>query len=251
MEKQKRVKYNSDNVPYVDNVLNNGYVIMWDSLGDDLTPVNAAKVSYDRRAEELGPNEIRLTKFLAREDHTSPFRHAVMQFECYAPLMVARQWWKYIIGSKHQELDGHLQDPFTAWNESSRRYISEEPEFYIPNKNEWRTAPDNSKQGSGEPLNEQLGLLLTEDLLKHVKESIEKYENAMAMGACAEQARLFLPAYGLYVRWYWTASLQGVAHFLNQRLANDAQKEIQDFAQSVELLGMTKFPYAIKELTQQ
>lgn len=229
------------------DVLNNGYVILHDTLGSDLTPVNSAKVSYNKQSSEFGEKEQRLTSFLAREEHTSPFRHAVLQFEVYAPLMVARQWWKYIIGSGHKEFD-NLQDQFTAWNESSRRYITENAEFYIPDVNEWRSAPANSKQGSGEPIKEELGQEITEDLLKHVVNSVHKYENAMKSGVCAEQARLFLPAYGLYVRWYWTASLQGVAHFLNQRLAHDAQKEIQLFAQAVHDLSIEQFPNALKEL---
>jgi thymidylate synthase (FAD) len=236
----------------VDNVLNEGYVILWDKLGSDLTPVNSAKVSYDKRSEEFGKREEGLVDFLAREEHTSPFRHGLLQFECYAPLMVARQWWKYIIGSGHTEFDEQsgLQDPFTAWNESSRRYITEEPVFYLVQPSEWRTAPENSKQGSGEPVDSELGMLLSTELKDYVLEGVKKYENALRNGVCAEQARLFLPAYGLYVRWYWTASVQGVAHFLNQRLAHDAQKEIQLFAEAVDTLSRKVFPVAINKLVK-
>lgn len=229
-------------------VLDKGYVRLVDTLGDDLKPVNAAKVSYNKESKEFGKAEEKLLKFLGREDHTSPSRHALLQFEVYAPLMVARQWWKYIIGSGHKDFDGGLQDPFTAWNESSRRYITEEPEFYVVGPYEWRSAPENSKQGSGEILPFELGAELTADLLANYERGIELYEDAIRCGVCAEQARLFLPAYGLYVRWYWTASLQGVAHFLNQRLAHDAQKEIQDFAEAVQELSASKFPNALKVL---
>lgn len=227
--------------------LDKGYVIIHDTLGSDLTPVNSAKVSYNKQSTDFGEKEERLTKFLAREDHTSPFRHAVLQFECYAPLMVARQWWKYIIGSGHKEFDG-LQDPFTAWNESSRRYITEQPEFYLIKPDEWRQAPENSKQGSGGPIDYIDAHFLSIELRHHYERSLALYEEALRRGACAEQARAFLPAYALYVRWYWTASLQGVAHFLNQRLAHDAQKEIQVFAQAVHDLSIDKFPNALKEL---
>jgi thymidylate synthase (FAD) len=206
-------------------------------MGDDLTPVNAARVSYDKRSTEMEPRDVRLLDFLAREGHTSPFRHAMLQFEVYAPLMVARQWWKYVVGSDHT---------MEAWNESSRRYITEEPTFYVPDV--WRNAPENSKQGSGEALNEHEGKLATAMLIAHIEESERMYNAALESGICAEQARLFLPAYGMYVRWYWTASLQAVAHFINQRVAHDAQKEIQDYAIAVRDLSMQQFPVALGEL---
>jgi thymidylate synthase (FAD) len=74
------------------DVLDRGYVRLVDYMGGDLSVVNSARVSYAKESKELSPNDIKLIKFLAREDHMSPFRHATVQFECYAPLMVARQW---------------------------------------------------------------------------------------------------------------------------------------------------------------
>ena len=220
-------------------VLDKGYVRLVDVMGSDLTPVNAARVSYDKESKELNEKDEKLLKFLAREGHTSPFRHAMLQFEVYAPLMCARQWWKYCIGSSHQ-------DNMMAWNESSRRYITEEPFFYIPD--EWRKAPENSKQGSGEVLDGKRNLMVSMVYSNYIKFSLDQYEFALESGVCAEQARLFLPAYGLYVRWYWTSSLQGVAHFLNQRLEHDAQKEIQEYAKAVKTLSESKFPVSLKEL---
>jgi thymidylate synthase (FAD) len=223
-------------------VLDNGYVRLVDVLGSDLTPVNAARVSYDKESSELSDRDGKLIKFLAREGHTSPFRHAMLQFEVYAPLMVARQWWKYVVGSDHT---------MEAWNESSRRYITEEPTFYVPNPFQWRESPDNSKQGSGKPYyigDEKGAYEATGALKEYIEKGVQAYEKALEMGICAEQARLFLPAYGLYVRWYWTASLAGVAHFLNQRVAHDAQKEIQDYAIAVKGLAEEKFPVSLKEL---
>lgn len=220
-------------------VLDKGYVRLVNVMGSDLTVVNSARVSYNKAKSELDEKDIRLIKFLAREGHTSPFRHATLQFEVYAPLMVARQWWKYVVGSDH------VMD---AWNESSRRYITEEPTFYIPKDNEWRSSPENSKQGSGEPINELTGSVFTSKLEQYIKLGESLYEDALKSGICAEQARLFLPAYGMYVRWYWTASLQSVAHFLNQRLAHDAQKEIQEYAKAVYELSIEKFPVSLPEL---
>jgi thymidylate synthase (FAD) len=225
-------------------VLDRGYVRLVNHMGSDLTVVNAARVSYAKQSLEMNDRDIRLIKFLAREGHTSPFRHAIAQFEVYAPLMVARQWWKYVVGSAHYEGTG---DSLEAWNESSRRYITEDPTFYIPKADEWRSKPENSKQGSGDPIAWELGEKLTKELMEYVESGISKYEAALSDGVCAEQARLFLPSYGMYVRWYWTASVQSVAHFLSQRLEHDAQKEIQDYAKAVLELIKPIFPVSLEQ----
>lgn len=226
-------------------VMDHGYVRLVDTLGSDLTVANAARVSYAKESKELTEKDRRLIRYLAKHDHTSPFRHAALQFEVYAPLMVARQWWKYIVGSQHQE---GIADSLNAWNESSRRYITEDPVFYVPRADQWREKPEDSKQGSGLALPAKQGEALTDELTALVERSLALYEQAMEKGVCAEQARLFLPAYGMYVRWYWTASLQSVCHFLEQRLADDAQVEIQKYAQAV--LGFVKeaFPTASEGL---
>lgn len=227
------------------NLLDNGYVRLVDVMGSDLTVVNAARVSYAKESTELTDRDRLLIAFLAREGHTSPFRHAIAQFEVYAPLMVARQWWKYVVGSAHYEGTG---DSLDAWNESSRRYITEEPVFYLPQADEWRLAPENSKQGSGEIVPFFTGADATGRLLGLIDEGMANYEWALANGICAEQARLFLPAYGMYVRWYWTASLQSVCHFLAQRLEHDAQAEIQAYAKAILTLIESRFPVAVGEL---
>ncbi|MDR9856501.1 FAD-dependent thymidylate synthase [Paenibacillus sp. VCA1] len=226
-------------------VLDKGYVRLVNHMGSDLTVVNAARVSYAKESKELSDKDIRLIKFLAREGHTSPFRHVILQFEIFAPLMVARQWWKYVIGSAHAEGTG---DSLEAWNESSRRYITEEPTFYIPGEQQWRSKPENSKQGSGAVLGNEAGQKLTKELIDYIELGVQKYEAALQDGVCAEQARLFLPSYGMYVRWYWTASLQSVCHFLNQRLEHDAQKEIQDYAKAILELSKPLYPVSVEEL---
>ena len=224
------------------NVLNNGYVRLRDVMGDDRTVANAARVSFDKRTEELDEKDERLIAFLAREGHDSPFRHASLQFEVYAPLMIARQWWKYVVGSDH------VMD---AWNESSRRYITENEEFYIPQANEWRSYPDNVKQGSGEPLDSKFGEMATRDLESYIATGEMYYKRAINSGIAPEQARLFLPAYGMFVRWYWTASLQSVAHLIRQRTAPDAQYEFRLYAEAVKELAIEKFPVSLGELLKE
>jgi thymidylate synthase (FAD) len=156
--------------------------------------------------------------------------------------MIARQWWKYVVGSDHT---------MDAWNESSRRYITEEPTFYIPARDEWRSQPENSKQGSGEPLDsEREGAWLTADLVKYVEEGVKLYDKAMERGVAAEQARLFLPSYGMYVRWRWVGSLQSIAHLVNQRVAKDSQYEFQQYAKAVRDIAKEAFPYSMTHLTE-
>lgn len=224
------------------HILDKGYVRLVDVMGSDLSVVNAARVSYNKATETLREEDIKLIHYLAKHGHTSPFRHASLQFEVYAPLLVARQWWKHIIGSAHQ-------DPFTAWNESSRRYVTEEIEFYVPLEDQWRSKPENSKQGSGNPVETTIGKEAFERLVAQIDYGMANYNWATDNGIATEQARLFIPsAYGLMVRWYWTASLQGLAHFLNLRNEDHAQHEIKCYAIAIEDMAMEKFPVALKAL---
>lgn len=225
------------------NCLDHGYVRLVDHMGSDLSVANAARVSYAKESSEFKDRDERLIKFLwnSQPRHTSPFRHQVMTFEVYAPLMVARQWFKYSVAS------AHLDDQ-QGWNESSRRYITEEPIFYIPDITQWRGAPENSKQGSGEPIDPRTGRVVSESLITHIEDSLSLYDYCISIGVCAEQARLFLPAYGMYVRWRWTTSLAGVLHFLEERLEHDAQKEIQLFAKAVKDLTQPIFPATFKTI---
>lgn len=220
-------------------VLNKGYVRYVDHMGSDLSVTAAARASFDKVSTEWNEKEERLLKFLIREGHTSTLRHATMSLEIYAPLIVARQWWKHVVASSH--LDDQV-----AHNESSRRYITEEPEFYLPAEDEWRSAPENRKQGSGPVLDSLRGDDLTGRLTAFQEEGLRLYNMAMSNGVAPEQARLFLPAYGLMVRWRWTFSLGAGLHFLHQRLAHDAQSEIRDYAVAVKDILAERFPVAVE-----
>lgn len=221
------------------DVLNNGYVRLVDHMGSDLSVVNAARASFAKESKEMSANDARLLSFLARENHMSPFRHAFMTFEFKAPLMVARQHWKYVVGSDHT---------MDSWNESSRRYVTMEPEFYVPSKEEWRAAADDKKQGSGGPVDSLTGAALTAELMSYIEKGEQLYEMAMKSGVAPEQARLFLPAYAMHVVYRWSCSLQSVALFLSQRLEEDAQVEIQAYAEAVYSLSEKLFPTSIPML---
>jgi thymidylate synthase (FAD) len=220
-------------------VLDKGHVKLIDHMGSDERVVNAARVSFEKEIEVMGQSDARLIHFLVREGHWSPFRHCTVTFSIRAPLMVTRQHWKYIVGSDHT---------MDAWNEASRRYVTEREEFYIPNPDEWRSTPDNKKQGSAEPVSLEIGSIAFQMLMADVERQLAHYHWALDAGICAEQARLFLPAYSLYVSYYWTASLQSIIHFLNQRIAEDAQHEIQGYARAVKALTAPLFPVVFDAL---
>jgi len=213
---------------------------------NDTTSNRGEKVPYDGyiycATVSTGLLIVRRNNKVVLSGNSSPFRHASLQFEVYAPLMIARQWWKYAIGSDH------VMD---AWNESSRRYITENEEFYIPSADEWRSYPDDVKQGSGEPIEEYKGDSYSRALELQVKRGERLYNEAMADGIAPEQARLFLPAYGMYVRWYWTASLQSVAHLIKQRTADDAQYEFRLYAEAVRELAKERFPVSLEALLKE
>lgn len=219
-------------------VLDKGYVRLVMSAGTDISVVNAARVSYAKKSSEMTPQDEKLLKFLAKNEHTSPFRHAFMSFEFKAPLEVARQHWKYVVGSDHT-MDG--------WNEASGRYITKQDEFYIPAAGEWRSKPENSKQGSGALIDPNVGKYITAELMHTYDLGEERYQWALEQGVAPEMARLFLPAYGLYTYYWWSASLQSVLHFLNQRLASDAQHEITAYAKVVYDMVESRFPVSTKE----
>jgi thymidylate synthase (FAD) len=123
-----------------------------------------------------------------------------------------------------------------------------DPEFYIPEPDQWRTAAEDKKQGSGGPVGPWIGLVLTDALKQHVKDAEALYEWAMKEGVAPEQARLFLPAYSMHVVYRWSCSLQSAALFLNQRLSDDAQKEIQVYADAVYRLAQPLFPVSFSSL---
>ena len=208
-------------------------------MGSDIDVVNAARVSYDKEVSSLEDKDIRLIEFLVKHRHDSTLRHCVMTFEIYAPLMVARQWYKHTVASSH------LDDQF-GWNESSRRYITEDEQFYIPMPDQWRSTPANKKQGSGDIVNIDKGAKYHQHLQKIVKESHALYLEALADGIAPEQARLLLPAYAMYVRWRWTASLNALLHFLSLRQDPNAQYEIQAYAHAIAHEVQQHFPLTMQ-----
>ena len=216
-------------------VLDKGYIRTVSVLGSDIDVVNAARVSFDKEVSVLEDKDVNLISFLVKNKHDSCLRHCAMSFEIYAPLMVARQWYKHNVGST-------MIDDQLGWNESSRRYITENEQFYLPMPDQWRGVPENRKQGSAEPVESSWGAKYTQALRRQIIESHFLYLEALKDGIAPEQARLLLPAYAMYVRWRWTVSLNALLHFLSLRLDNHAQWEIREYAKAINDETMKNFP---------
>lgn len=221
-------------------VLDKGYVGLIDHMGDDYRPADAARTSFAKHSSQFAPEQnLKLIKYLFKNNEYSCFRHNVFTFEVRMPLMVARQLWKYVVASNFTEDQ-------LGWNENSRRYITDDNEFYLPGPNEWRTAPDNKKQGSGAPVDFVRGSSWERLLKDYQDRGNELYNKALLDGIAPEEARLFLPAYGLYVTCYWTVSLNGLLHMLNERLGHTAQVEIVEYAKVFKELARIHIPNLIE-----
>ena len=202
-----------------------------DSMGSDLTVVNAARVSFNKHVSEWKDTEERLIKFLAEHGHWTPFGHPQLQFRISAPVFVARQLVKHQIG--------------LVWNEVSRRYVDYSPEFFIPNQNEWRGKPVNAKQGSAGYVHIDNNLQIS--ITSVHQNAKEAYNKLIEAGVAPEQARMVLPL-SMYTEWYWTGSLMAFSRVCNLRLSSDAQEETRVIAEKIGTLCKEKFPISWKHL---
>ncbi len=216
-------------------ILDKGSIELFDGMVQDprLKIVNAARVSFNKESFELSEKDIKLINFLFKHEHYSTFRHSYFSFRVKAPLSTFRQWWKYQIGCDWVENEnvGTIELPGTNFNETSGRYVEFEPEFYIPH--EIRMQSKNNKQGSFGKLE---FLENGEDPVKFFEQScLKQYQDYLYMvksGAAKEQCRYLLPQ-NIYTECVWTASLQCIIYVLHQRLKDDAQYEIREFAKGL------------------
>ena len=215
-----------------------------DHMGSDLSVVNAARVSFGKKSEALGTSGVegrpmtpilndpdkRLIKYLAKHRHMSPFGHAFASFHVKAPIFVARQLVKH---------------KFLRWNEISRRYVDDKPEFYMPD--EWRDKSADKKQGSGGKSQSQYFPNI------YVKEVADKalgdYKKMLVQGICPEQARMVLPQ-STMTEWYWSGSLDAFADMCRLRITPDTQYESKRVALGVDKEMLKLFPISWKALEE-
>lgn len=214
-----------------------------DQMGTDLTVVNAARVSFDKESVwecdaetlEFGPADIverdtKLISYLAKHGHFTPFTHCMITLRETVPIFVARQRFKHTVG-------------FT-YNEVSRRYVDDTPEFYIPEG--WRHRSENKKQGSEESFidhNESAKSVYNLFLDK----ALDLYHELLFDGVAPEQARMVLPQ-SMYTSYYTTGSLYAFARAYKLRSESHAQKEIQDLAKQWDAIIRPLYPVSWKAL---
>ena len=212
-----------------------GFVECLEKFGDDLTVVNAARVSFHKESNELTEGDKKLIKYLANHDHITPFFHPQARFRIKMPIFVARQWFKHTVGFSR--------------NEVSRRYVDFVPECWIPKPEEIRERDPKAKQGSKDTSVEESGEAW---LIMHnqVNNAIHTYEMLLEKGVAPEIARAMLPQ-SMYSEFIETSSLSGYARLCGLRLDPTAQKEIRDYAEAVNQIMKEVFPVSWDALSNK
>ena len=218
------------------DVLDKGFIEVVDSLGNDLTVVNSARVSFGKRKTVWSASDRRLCKYLAKHKHYSPFRHLQVQFHIKAPEFVMRQWYKHVVGI---ETTSNSSTKDHAWNEISGRYVEVE-DYYIPNV--WRKQSEDNKQASEGTLTEVQNSRAIHSYNTALTTTMNMYERLVRdYGVAKEQARVILPL-SQYTEVYWTASFQAIMNFIELRNEKTSQWEIQQYAKVMLELMKETFP---------
>lgn len=199
-----------------------------DHMGNDLSVVNAARVSFGKVVTELTEKDVRLINYLAKHNHWTPFAHTSITLRIKCPIFVARQLGKHQVG--------------LVWNEVSRRYVDEEPEWFLPAS--WRSSPEtNIKQGSGQALIE----FDNTKIRRIVSACLETYLHMIDIGVAPEQARMLLPQ-NMMTKFIWTGSLAAFVRVCKLRLDPHTQKETQDVAKEISTILESLYPHSYKAL---
>ena len=201
--------------------------------GTDTMVVNAARVSFAKESAMFNDKEAGLISYLAKHKHKSPFNHTFATFRVKAPIFVARQLVKH---------------EYMPWNEVSRRYVDDEPEFYVPDV--WRGRSADKKQGSdGEiEIENYMPMLIsnnkcqimpsdqfgnTYDSLNDFYDHSESlYDALLKMNVAPEQARMVLPQ-STMTEWWWSGTIYAFANMCNLRCAPDTQLETRLVANQI------------------
>ena len=208
-------------------------------MGDDLAVVNAARVSFNKAKTELDEADKRLIRYLAANNHESPFAHTALSMTVEAPLFVARQLWKSHVGAASGDVG------VFAWNETSRRYVDDEPTIHTPDQ--WRGRADNVKQGSGGELPPDDAALVSRVYETGAGAALAAYHSLLRRGVAPEQARMVLPQ-AMNTSWRWTGSILFFARVCRLRLDSHAQQETQEIARQIGAICYGKFPVSWEAL---
>src|SRR4051794_18192316 len=195
-------------------------------MATDLSVVNAARVSFARRKEEMDEADEGLIRFLMRDRHGTPFEHNSFRFHVRTPIFVAREWFRHRVGS---------------FNEFSMRYARATDEFYVPAPEDVRTQVGKPGSYSFEPVEPELAESTRERLQEVYEAAYRAYEELVEQGVARELARAVLPV-GAYTEFYWTVNARSLMNFLSLRAAEAAQREIRRYAEACETFLAAQMP---------
>ena len=205
-----------------------------DSMGSDLTPVNAARISFNNSSEELTEKDKKLINYLAKHQHMSVFEHCSLTVIVHCPLYIRSQW------HRHRTM---------SYNEVSRRYTADDVEFYVPPVDDIRLQSKFNKQGSEGPMDPAQAELAQAAMVEISMKANEVFEKLIALGVAREQARAILPQ-NVMTKFYATANLRNWVAFLKLRLDPHAQKEIRVLAEQVSEIIKERWPVSYKALVE-
>jgi thymidylate synthase (FAD) len=207
-------------------VLDHGFVRLDASMADDLSVVNAARVSFARHKEEMDDSDSGLIRFLMRERHGTPFEHNSFRFHVRAPIFVAREWMRHRTNS---------------FNEFSLRYARATEDFYVPDPEDVRTQVGKPGAYTFEPVDPELAETTREELKALYQQAYDTYARLVEAGVARELARSVLPV-GAYTQFYWTVNARSLMNFVSLRAAETAQREIRRYADAVEAFFAEQMP---------
>lgn len=207
-------------------VLDHGFVRLDEAMADDLSVVNAARVSFARRREEVDDADAGLIRFLMRDRHGTPFEHNAFRFHVRCPIFVAREWFRHRIGS---------------FNEFSMRYAKATDDFYVPEADDVRSQVGKPGAYSFEPVDPELAERTREELQTVYDAAYATYARLVEEGVARELARSVLPV-GAYTEFYWTVNARALMNFVSLRAADTAQREIRRYAEACERFLAERMP---------
>jgi thymidylate synthase (FAD) len=229
------VGMNVDDLPKF-KVLNAGEVRLMSMMGTDLDIVNAARVSFASHEKEMTDKSEGLINFLMKNKHATPFEHVVFKFYIKCPIFVAREWFRH---------------RWSSFNEMSMRYhVPEVIDFYLPERHDIRKQVGKPGSYSFEPISDDA---IYSDVTERMKEvyafSEFIYKDLLSKGLAKEIARSVLPV-GQYTEFVWTVNLRSLINFLTLRNSEHAQKEIRDYARSIEVIFKDTMPVTYKSFIE-
>jgi len=199
-------------------VLDHGSVVLEDSMGDDLSVVNSARVSFAKQSMLMTEADERLIGFLMKGRHGTPFEHNSFKFRVKAPIFVMREWIRHRIGS---------------FNEWSGRYSELEPVWYVPEPESVRSQVGKPGAYTFEPMEEKDAGLARLLIDSSAQDSYAAYKGMLGFGVAKEVARMVLPL-SIYTEFIWTVNARSLMNFLSLRNSEHAQLEIRKYAEAVE-----------------